>query len=216
MSVDVKICGLKSPEAVEAAVDGGALYFGFVFCPRSPRVVDTKTAQDLCRRIPSSRFSVGLFVDPTDVLLSEVLETVPLDMIQLHGHETPQRIQEIKEKTARPVIKALGLCNEADLSVVPSYEDVADMLLLDAGGPGEAGYGGRGQSFDWNLLTKVTLSKHWILAGGLCETNLEEAVRKTKAPIVDVSSGVEEALGIKSPEKIRTFLKRARQIETCC
>ena len=216
MSLNVKICGLKDIAAVDAAVDGGALYAGFVFYPKSVRAVSPQTARSLCRRLPSTCFSVGLFVDPDDKTLTDVLDTVPLTIIQLHGDETPARVRAIKEKTGRSIIKAIGINNAEDLDAIPLYENVADMLLLDARPSKAGGYGGRGEPFDWKLLKKASFSKPWILAGGLCEENLAEAVSKTDASILDVSSGVEGASGEKDPERIRAFLKKAHQIETCC
>ena len=215
MSVGVKICGLKDAAAVEAVVAGGARYAGFVFYPRSPRAVTAAEVAPLLDLLPAPVRSVGLFVDPSDAELREVLLHAPLQIIQLHGGESPERVREVKALTGLPVMKAIGIGTAEDIGKAHSYEAVADLLLLDAK-PATGGLpGGNARVFDWNLLQNAVFSKPWLLAGGLDADNVATAVHKTGARLVDVSSGVEDGIGLKSPEKIRVFLEKARQIETC-
>lgn len=207
--VEVKICGLKDHEAVTAAIEGGARYFGFVFYPPSPRAVTPEMALDLGRSVPADRIKVGVTVDPDDRLINHVLAA--LDAIQLHGRETPERVREVKEKTGKTVIKALRLGEAADLVPLDELADAADMILFDAKPPKTPGSlpGGNGLTFDWRLLDDLVLDRPWILSGGLDAANLADAVRLCRPPAVDVSSGVETAPGVKDPAKILTFLERA-------
>jgi phosphoribosylanthranilate isomerase len=214
--VHVKICGLSDAESVASAVDGGARYLGFVFCPVSRRAIDPKTAASLIERIPSRIASVGLFVDPQDDDLERVLSLAPLKMIQLHGSETPERVQAVKKRTGLHVIKAIGIAAPQDIAKAKQYEPVADILLLDAKPSSNGTSGGNGVVFDWSLLKNAVFSKPWILAGGLDAGNIEAAVAATGARILDVSSGVEYPMGRKSPAKIKAFLDKAATIETCC
>lgn len=211
--IAVKICGLSTPEAVDAAVAGGAAFVGFVFFPPSPRNVSASLAAGLMHRVPASIVKVGLFVDPDDAFLEEVLHNAPLDMIQLHGKETPSRAAYIRKHFQRPVMKALALGVESDLEKAKAYESVVDRLLFDAPPPkGATRPGGNAQSFEWSLLKDRRWTVPWMLAGGLTADNLEDAVRRSGAHAVDVSSGVEDAPGQKNPDKITAFLDLASRL----
>ena len=206
----VKICGLSQPEHVAAAVEAGARYLGFNFFPKSPRFVTPEEAAALMADVPPGVASIGLFVDPDDALLTETLALAPLDMIQLHGRESPARVAEIKALTGLPVMKALGVAGPEDLDALWDYGLVADMLLVDAKAPKDAVLpGGNGLAFDWRLLTGRKWLKPWLLAGGLTPANVAEAIRLTGAAGVDVSSGVETAPGQKDSGLIRDFIRAA-------
>ncbi len=206
----VKICGLSQPEHVAAAVEAGARYVGFVFFPKSPRHVARDRAAELAQEVPPGVARVGLFVNPDDALLRDVLAQVPLDMIQLHGAESPARVAEVKASFGLPVMKAVGIAVPADLDALWDYGLVADMLLVDAKPPKDAVLpGGNGLAFDWRLLTGRKWLKPWLLAGGLTPENVAEAVRLTGARGVDVSSGVETAPGRKDTALIRRFIEAA-------
>ena len=215
MSIDVKICGIRSPEALEAAVAGGARYVGLVFYPPSPRAIGPMEAAALARMVPTGIRTVGLFVEPDDELLDTILGQVPLDMIQLHGGESPARIAEIKASISSPVMKAIRVAEARDLDPVPDYEAVADMLLFDAKPPPNvtALPGGNGVPFDWTILAGRQWARPWMLSGGLTAENLSESVRTTGASAVDVSSGVEDRPGHKDPALIRDFLERAASLD---
>ncbi|MFV3075091.1 phosphoribosylanthranilate isomerase [Niveispirillum fermenti] len=207
MNIRAKICGIGTPEAMQAALDGGARYVGLVFFPRSPRNVSIATAAELSRMVRTGTRVVGLFVDPADDMLADVLAQVPLDLIQLHGSETPERVAAIKARFALPVLKAVKVAEPADLDAARAFEGVADMLLFDAKPPrGALLPGGNGIRFDWSLLTGRRWDCPWMLSGGLDPDNVADAVRATGATAVDVSSGVEDAPGRKSPARIRAFL----------
>lgn len=210
-STAVKICGLSDPASVEAAVQAGARYTGFVFFPKSPRNVTPELAAQLAADVPVGIGRVGLFVNPDDTQLQSVLSSVPLDFIQLHGHETPARVAEVKSLTGLPVMKAVGVATTADLDQLWDYGLAADMLLVDAKpAPDAALPGGNGLAFDWRLLVGRRWLKPWLLAGGLTPANVADAIRLTGAPGVDVSSGVESAPGIKDHDLIRAFVAAAR------
>jgi phosphoribosylanthranilate isomerase len=209
MPVAAKICGLNSPESVAAAVAGGARFIGFVFYPPSPRSVAAAAAAVLSAAVPASVGRIGLFVDPTDEQLADTLAITALDMLQLHGRETPQRLAAIKERWNLPLMKALPIAGAADVDAAAAYLDVADWLLFDAKPPTDmenALPGGNALSFDWQLLAGRTWPKPWMLSGGLTAENLAEAVRISGAKAVDVSSGVEDRPGRKNPRKIAEFL----------
>ncbi|AQS48388.1 N-(5'-phosphoribosyl)anthranilate isomerase [Thioclava nitratireducens] len=208
----VKICGLRKAEDIAAAVEAGARYVGFVFFPKSPRHLEIAEARELAQEVEPGIAKVGLVVNPSDELLTEITEAVPLDMIQLHGSETPERVSEIRAKFGLPVMKAVGVADAADLPKIADYEAVADQILLDAKPPKEAELpGGNGLSFDWRLIAGRKWEKPWMLAGGLTPENVAEAILLAGARQVDVSSGVESAPGVKDPEKIRAFVHAARQ-----
>lgn len=207
----VKICGLTRPEHVSAAVEAGAAFVGFVFFPKSPRHLDIATAAALAAEVPPGIARVGLLVEPDDTLLDAVLAQVPLDLLQLHGAETPARVTEIRARTGLPVMKAVGVADATDLDALWDYGLVADMLLVDAKPPKDAALpGGNGLSFDWRLLVGRKWLVPWMLAGGLTPDNVAEAVRLTGARIVDVSSGVESAPGQKDAGLIGAFVAAAR------
>lgn len=206
----VKICGLSQPEHVDAAIRAGAGFLGFVFFPKSPRNVSAETAAALAAEVPPGIARVGLFVNPDDALLDRVLSLVPLDILQLHGAETPERVSQIRARTGLPVMKAVGVSTPADLDALWDYGLVADMLLVDAKPPPDAVLpGGNGLAFDWRLLVGRKWLKPWVLAGGLNPDNVAEAVHLTGARIVDVSSGVESAPGHKDAGLIRRFIAAA-------
>ncbi len=211
MSPDVKICGLNDPDAVAAAVDGGARFVGFVFFPASPRSVTPTRAGTLAAAVPGGITRVGLVVDADDGTLEEILDGAALDMLQLHGHETPERVVEVRARFGLPVMKAVPIAGAADVAAARAYEDVADRLMFDARPPvGATRPGGNALAFDWELLAGETWNLPWVLAGGLDAGNLAEAVRISGAPMVDVSSGVEDTPGVKNPDKIRAFLEIAK------
>ena len=206
----VKICGLRRPEHIEAAADVGARYVGLVFFPKSPRAVSADEAAALALHVPVGMARVGLFVDPDDAMLDAVLGKVPLDIIQLHGSESPDRVAQVKALTGLPVMKSVGLSDPADLPALTDYGLVADMLLVDAKPPQDAVLpGGNGLSFDWRLLVGRKWLRPWMLAGGLTPQNVAEAIRLTGAPAVDVSSGVETEPGVKDEGLIRAFVAAA-------
>jgi phosphoribosylanthranilate isomerase len=210
--IDVKVCGLTDPEAVRAAAEGGARWLGFVFYPPSPRALTPAQAAALTTLAPRRCASVGVLVDPDDALLGEILAAVPLDALQLHGNQSPERVAAIKAATGCQVIKALSIAMREDLAPVRDHAEVADMLLFDAKASPEALPGGNGLAFDWRLLEGVQVSRPWLLAGGLNAANLAAAVRLCGARAVDVSSGVEAAPGRKDPAKIREFLEIAATV----
>ena len=214
MSVTAKICGLSSEEAVAAAVAGGAAYLGFVFYPPSPRAVSPARAAALCAPVPPGVQRVGLFVDAEDDAIRAALDTAPLDILQFHGQETPDRVADAKVRFHRPVMKAICVAAPEDVLVAARYESDADLLLFDAKPPSRAGAlpGGNGLAFDWRLIAGRDWRRPWMLSGGLTAELLPEAVRISGASAVDVSSGVERHPGDKDPGKIREFLAVARRL----
>lgn len=211
--ITVKICGLADAVSVAAALEGGAAYLGFVFFAKSPRNLSPAQVAELMRPVPEHIVKTGLFVDADDDFLQAVLAEAPLDLLQLHGQESPERVQAIKARFKLPVMKALALKEPDDLVKVAPYEAVADRLLFDAPPPkGAQRPGGNAQSFDWTILKGRHFARPWMLAGGLTPDNLREAVQASGAQAVDVSSGVEDAPGRKSPALIRAFLETARSL----
>lgn len=211
MSVKVKICGLSRPEDVAAVAGAGAAYAGFVFFARSPRNLTLDDARALALEAPVGLAKVALTVDADDMLLDRITEAVPLDMLQLHGSESPGRVAEIKARYGLPVMKAVGVAGQEDLAALAGYEEVADQILVDAKPPkGAALPGGNGLAFDWRLIAGRKWARPWMLAGGLTPGNVAEAVRLTGARQVDVSSGVERAPGVKDAGLIRAFVEAAR------
>lgn len=208
MTVSVKICGLADARAVAAAVEGGAAFVGFVFFRRSPRFITAEAAGALINGLPRSVASVGLFVNPTDGELETALTHARLDMIQLHGAETAARVDQVRLLAGLPVIKAVGVATARDVIQAKAFENHADWLLFDAKPPRDAARpGGNAAAFDWTLLRAHTGRTPWMLAGGLTRGNAMAAVRASGARALDVSSGVETAPGVKSPAKIRAFLR---------
>lgn len=212
---DVKICGLKTPEALTAAIEGGARFVGFVFYPPSPRFIDLPVAAYLASFVPQTVRIVGLFVNPSDEELEKVLREVRLDMLQLHGSESPGRLMEIKKKFGLPLIKAIKIAAKPDLDCLPGFEASADWILFDTKENKASSDlpGGNGLPFDWTLLqdfcSKNPPQKPWMLAGGLTSENMSAALENLQPDALDVSSGVESALGVKDPEKIKHFLALA-------
>jgi len=210
MSIEVKICGLTDAAAVKAAVEGGAAMCGFVFFPASPRNLTPKEAAELTKGVPEGVIRVGLTVDADDALLADIALVAKVDMVQLHGAETPARTNEVRERFGLPVIKVLAVQGPDDLAAAKAYQGVADRLMFDAKPPEDASRpGGNARAFDWRVLKNQTFALPWLLAGGLTAENLAEAVKTSGAVAVDVSSGVEDAPGVKNVDKIRAFLAAA-------
>jgi phosphoribosylanthranilate isomerase len=211
MTIEAKICGLSTPETLDAAVRFGARFVGFVTFPKSPRHISTDTMRALGARVPQGVTRVGLFVDPDDALLDEKLATGALDLLQLHGAETPERVAAIRQRTGKPVMKVIKVGAPIDVERgIPAYADVADRLMFDAAEGTLPG--GNAKVFDWSFLSGRSVPLPWLLAGGLTPDNVAEAVRVTGAPGVDVSSGVESSRGVKSVDLIRAFLERVKGI----
>ncbi len=211
MLVEVKICGLKTPDAVDAAVDAGADMVGFVFFGRSPRNIDITLASDLMARVPKGITKVALTVDADDMLLADITENTSVDLLQLHGSESPAHVADLKKRFGLPAMKVFPISAAGDLTATKAYEDIADILMFDAKPPKDATRpGGNAVVFDWTLLRGFTSPKPWMLAGGLTPENVADAVRISSAKIVDVSSAVEDAPGIKNPDKIRAFIAAAK------
>lgn len=210
-STQVKICGLKTPDALDAALAGGADYIGLVFFPPSPRNISLDPASVLAERARGRAKIVALMVDPDDALIQRVVAAVAPDFLQLHGEETPHRVAEIKRRSGKAVIKAIKVATAADTLAVAPYLAIADMILFDARPPtGSSRPGGHGATFDWNILKGVDVGSTFMLSGGLTPDNVDEAIRATRAKIVDVSSGVELSPGDKDPALISCFLQAAK------
>jgi phosphoribosylanthranilate isomerase len=208
--IRVKVCGLRTPVDIQAVADAGAAYAGFVFFEKSPRHVTLQQARDMAFAAPVGLAKVALTVDADDAVLDQIIEAVPLDMLQLHGHETPDRVAEVRARYGLPVMKAVGVADEGDLAAIFDYSTVADQLLIDAKPPKTAVLpGGNGLSFDWRLVAQRRWLRPWMLAGGLTPENVAEAIRLTNARQVDVSSGVESAPGVKDPTRIAAFTRAA-------
>jgi phosphoribosylanthranilate isomerase len=211
MSVRVKICGLTEPAGLAAAVAAGAAYVGFVFFPKSPRNLTLAAARDLALSVPPGVAKVALTVDAADAALDAMLREVPIDMLQLHGHESPARVAELRARHGLPVMKAVGVAEAADLAQIDAYAAVADQILVDAKPPKDADLpGGNGLAFDWRLVAGRRWAVPWMLAGGLTAGTVAEAIRLTGARQVDVSSGVESAPGVKDPRLVEGFIAAAR------
>ena len=212
MTVEAKICGLSTAETLDAAVAAGARFVGFVTYPRSPRhVASNDVLKALGARVPKGVIRTGLFVDPDDALLDERLATGAIDLLQLHGEETPERVAAIKARTGKAVMKVIKVGEASDIERgIAAYAGVADRLMFDVAGGTLPG--GNATAFDWTFLSDRTVPLPWLLAGGLRLDNVAEAVRVTGAPTVDVSSGVESSRGVKSVELIRAFLDRVKAL----
>lgn len=213
----IKICGLTTRDAIEAAVAAGADFVGFVFYPPSPRALTPDEAEPLADAARGWAKIVALVVDAEDALLTEINETVLPDFFQLHGSESPERVEEIRTLTGKPVIKALKIADASDLEQIEFYADTADMLLFDARPPKGEGRGlpgGNGVAFDWSLIADLDLEVPYMLSGGLDADNIGEALAETEAAFVDVSSGVESMPGLKDPDRIHAFVKAAREAAT--
>ena len=209
---DVKICGLSTPETLDAALAAGAAWVGFVHFPRSPRHLALDGASALASRAAGRAGRVVLLVDPDDATVAAAVEAVDPDLIQLHGRETPERVAAIRAAAGRPVMKALGIAGRADLERVLAYADVADRILLDAKAPPGAELpGGNGAPFDWSILDGIALPPGTMLSGGLTAENVTEALARTGLDALDVSSGVESAPGVKDVGRIAAFIAAARR-----
>jgi phosphoribosylanthranilate isomerase len=213
MSLTIKICGLSTPETVDAALSAGADMLGFVFFEKSPRHISFETARQLGAQVKDRASKVALSVNANDVTLAAVIAELKPQFLQLHGDEPPARVFDVRTRFGLPVIKALSLAKADDLKAIAAYAEVADWLLFDAKpSPGQGLPGGNGVAFDWSLLANLTLSKPWLLAGGLTPDTVAGAIAATGAQGVDVSSGVESAPGVKDMAKISAFIARARHI----
>ncbi|EZP72415.1 N-(5'-phosphoribosyl)anthranilate isomerase [Sphingomonas paucimobilis] len=207
----IKICGLSTPDTVGAAIKAGASHLGFVHFAKSPRHVEAGQIRALAAQVPAHIDRVAVLVDPADDILTQLIATNSLTALQLHGRESPERAAAIRQRFNLPVWKAISVKTRADIDAAKAYSGAADLLLFDAKTPeGAALPGGMGLRFDWTLLRGVPISLPWGLSGGLGIDNVAEAIRITGAPMIDVSSGVESAPGIKSVDKIMAFCKAAQ------
>jgi len=213
MTLKAKICGVSTPEAVMAALDGGAAYLGFVFFDKSPRNIALEAAARLAEPVRARGVKVvALTVDPSDAQVAEIAARLAPDLIQLHGKEGPARVREIAQRAGAGVIKALPVSEAADLDAAAAYESVVEHLMFDAKPPKDAAMpGGHGRAFDWTLLSGRRFQRPWFLAGGLDPWNVTEAAKASGAPLVDVSSGVERGPGLKDPALIAAFLDAVRR-----
>lgn len=214
MSAEAKICGINTPDAMSAAVDGGADYVGLVFYEPSPRYVTPEAAAELAALVPDGIVRTGLYVDAPDELYEATVRSADLGLLQLHGNETPARVRELRARYGVPVMKVIKVSEADDLAAADAYFDVADRILFDAKPPKSmknALPGGNALSFDWTLLAGRSWPLPWMLSGGLTPENVRTAIEVTGAPAVDVSSGVEDTPGTKNPAKIRAFLDAVRQ-----
>ena len=205
---------MNDPALVERAVELGAAYVGLVFYPPSPRYLDPARAREIAATVVAPAKAVGLFVDATEREIEAVLRYVPLDVLQLHGNETPDRVRQLALWSGLEVMKALRIEEASDLAPLDEHADAADMVLFDAKPPRGPGAlpGGNGSAFDWRLLEGVSVAKPWALAGGLSPDNLAGAVGLLRPPIVDVSSGIESRPGVKDMGKMEAFLREARRL----
>jgi phosphoribosylanthranilate isomerase len=214
MALTVKICGLKTPEALEVALESGADLTGFVFFPPSPRNLGFEAAKLLGAQVKGRAGKVALTVDANDETLRAIVDALKPDLLQLHGSETPERVATVRSRFGVPVMKVLPISERSDLSPLREFSNVADRLLFDARPPQDATRpGGLGRTFDWTLLQSIDPKINFILGGGLDASNVGQALAITNAPGVDVSSGVERAPGEKDLDKIREFIRAARKAE---
>lgn len=215
MTVQVKICGVNTEQALDAALESGADFFGLVFYPPSPRCVSHRRAAELVRHAGGRAASVALLVDPDDDEVRSVIDAVAPDYVQLHGAESPARVGQIRALAGRPVIKAVKVATESDAALADSFAGSADLILFDAKPPKSGdGWlpGGNGVAFDWDALHGIRQRDGFILSGGLDPDNVSEAIGRTGARVVDVSSGVERAPGDKDPARIRRFVRAAKAV----
>ena len=211
MALTIKICGLRTPETLDVAIESGADQVGFVFFPPSPRSLGLEAARLLGARAQGRVQKVALTVDASNDAIAAIVAALKPDMLQLHGNETPERVAVVRSRFGLPVMKALPIATRADLSPIHEYAKAADRLLFDARAPQDATRpGGLGKTFDWTLLAGLKVAVPFMLSGGLDANNVADALRITRAPGVDVSSGVERAPGEKDPDRIRAFIRAAR------
>lgn len=208
----VKICGVTTLDALNAAIEEEADFIGFVFFGKSPRNLSPEKAAQLISRVPSHIKTVGLFVDPDDAMFDSVFGSTKLDMIQLHGSENPRRIAEIRSRYKLPLMKVVKVADASDLIILGETQSVADWILFDAKPPVDAELpGGNGRAFDWKILKNLKVPKPWMLSGGLTPENIKTALEVLSPDAVDVSSGVEDGPGVKNPDKIRAFIRAVKQ-----
>ena len=215
MTIEAKICGVNTTQAAAAAVQGGADFIGLVFYPPSPRAVTPKQAHAIAAQVPARVKKVALVVDADDNTLGEICAAVPLDLLQLHGDENPERVAQIKSRFGLPVMKVIKVASAEDIAGARAFQGVADRLLFDAKAPADMKNvlpGGNALAFDWTLLAGRSWPIPWMLAGGLHAGNLAAAVQSSRTRAVDVSSGVEDKPGVKSPAKIQAFLDAAKAL----
>lgn len=215
MALEVKICGVTTPEAAAAVSKAGARLVGLNFYAKSQRAVTPEQGARVAEALAPGIVKVGLFVDPDDAEVEAAMKALPLDMLQLHGEETPERVAALKARFERPVMKVLKIARKQDLDQVKAYAGVADRFLFDARPPKDrkdALPGGNAVAFDWRILAGQRFPKPWMLAGGLKPENLRQAVEISGATAVDTASGVESAPGVKDPERIRAFMELARSL----
>lgn len=212
MTIKVKICGMTTPEAVNAAVAGGADYLGFIFYPPSPRHVSVEKAKEISQDVPASIAKIAVTVDADDRLLEEIVAGLQPAYLQLHGEESPQRVQQVKEQFGLPVVKAIAIAEADDVKKIDDYVAVADIVLLDTKKPGTNISGGTGVPFDWTLLQEKDINCPWMLSGGLSIDNIVEAIEATEAKAVDVSSQLESEKGIKDPELVTALLEKVKAL----
>jgi phosphoribosylanthranilate isomerase len=210
MAIAIKICGLTTPEAADATIRAGAAFGGLMFFARSPRFLQREQAKALAARLRGRVRIVAVFADASDAEIAEAVDATDPDLLQLHGGETPARVSELRTRFTRPIIKALAVSDRADLEKARAY-DAADFFLFDARAPaGATRPGGLGAAFDWTIMSSLSTRRPWLLAGGLTVENVGRAIAMSGAQMVDVSSGVEDKPGHKSPEKIAAFAAAVR------
>ncbi|MBZ9684598.1 phosphoribosylanthranilate isomerase [Mesorhizobium sp. B2-7-3] len=211
MALDIKICGLKTDQAMAAALAGGASHVGFIFFPKSPRYVEPAEAGRLREAARGKASAIAVTVDARDAFLDEIVEKLQPDMLQLHGSETPERVAELKARHGLPVMKALPLSEAADLERIKPFVGIADRFLFDAKPPkGSELPGGNGVAFDWRILAGLDAGIDYMLSGGLNAANIGDALRLANPPAIDISSGVESAPGVKDPALIEQFFRAVR------
>lgn len=213
MTATAKICGVSTPQAVQAVLDGRASHIGFNFFAKSPRFVSADLAAQLAQPLRSRNLKVcAITVDPDDALVDQLATVLKPDFIQLHGNESPARVREIGQRSGLGIIKVIPVTDSADIAAAAQYETVVDHLMFEGKPPKDAAMpGGVGARFDWSLMAGRRFDRPWFLAGGLDPWNVAEAISQSGAPIVDVSSGVERGPGLKDPSLITAFLEAVRR-----
>lgn len=205
MKIKTKLCGFTNQETIKIAVENGADFIGFIFHPSSPRNISPQKAGEIASIIPQNIKKVAVIVDADDEKISQIVKYLKPDFLQLHGAETPQRVAQIKSQYQIPIIKAFKINDSSDLLSIKNYEEVANLFLFDAKNPGS------GQTFDWKILQNLSTKKEWFLSGGLNIGNVLEAIKATRAPMIDLSSGIEETKGVKSPRLITEFMNKIKE-----